>query len=91
MQVFVAFNISHQALVRARILKSYDGNYFDAGNGSFFISTDGETTRQVATKIGLGDDADVTSGIVISVTTYWGRYNKDLWEWISVKMNANGK
>lgn len=90
MQVFVAFNISNPSLVRSNLEKRYSDRYYDDGN-SFFIATDGETTRQLASNIGLGDEEPATSGIVIPVTTFWGRYDSEVWEWISVKLNANGK
>ena len=91
MQVFVAFNISHPAAVEGRIEEQYAaGNFYKASSNSFFIATDGETTRQVGEKLGFGEE-NLASGIVLPVTSYWGRYGKDLWEWISVKMDANGK
>ena len=90
MQVFVAFKISDLQRVKSGLQRHYRDNYYDAGDGVFFISTVGETTRQLATKIGLGDDNSdgVTSGIVVPVTNFWGRQNKDLWEWISVRQTA---
>ncbi len=90
MQVFVAFNISKLALVKERIQKNYHDKYYEDGN-SFFVATDGETTRQVATKIGLGDEEPTSLGIVVPITNYWGRYKSEVWEWINVKLNANGK
>ena len=90
MQVFVAFNISRPAAVEGRIKERYAGNFYKASSSSFFIATDGETTRQVGEKLGFGEEK-LASGIVLPVTSYWGRYGKELWEWISVKMDANGK
>lgn len=90
MQVFVVFNISDPATVQGRIEERYAGNFYKASSNSFFIATGGETTRQVGEKLGFGEE-NLASGIVLPVTSYWGRYGKDLWEWISVKMDANGK
>ena len=90
MQVFVAFNISASDAVQSKIKEHYPGNFYSASDNSFFIATDGETTRQVGEKLGFGEE-NLASGIVIPVTSYWGRYRKELWEWISVKMDANGK
>ena len=90
MQVFVAFNLSDRETVRDRIETYYgNNNFYDAGHNCFFIATQGETTRQLASKIGLGDN-DVSKGIVIPVTSYWGRYSANLWEWISVKQASDG-
>ena len=92
MQVFAVFNVRDPSRVKAGIDEHYRDNCHEAGNDAFFIATSGETTRQVATKLGLGDDnpSGVTTGIIIPVTGYWGRYSSDLWEWIVVKQNANG-
>ena len=92
MQIYAVFGIRDPKLVKARIDKYYRNNYYDAGNNIFFIATEGETSHQLATKICLGDENKngVTSGIVMTVTNYWGRYSKELWEWINVKQNANG-
>ena len=90
MQVFVAFNISEPTLVREKVKKHYNSDFYEDDN-CFFLATDGETTRQVATKIGLGDEEPTTLGVVIPITTYWGLYKQEVWEWINVKLNANGK
>ena len=91
MQVFVAFNISAPDVVQSRIEQHYPGNSYRASTDSFFVATDGETTREVGENLGFGDEENLTSGIIIPVTSYWGRYRKELWEWISVKLDANGK
>ncbi len=89
MQVFAAFSLADPASVRKCANEQYSGDWYETEQGAFFIATSGETTRQVASKIGLGDDAAET-GVVVPVTSYWGRHNRELWEWISVKMSANG-
>ena len=93
MQVFAVFKVADPGRVMAGISKHYSSSYYQAGDDVFFIATEGETTRQLATKVGLGDDnpAGVTSGIVVPVTSYWGRHNAELWEWISVKQSSNGR
>ena len=90
MKIFVAFNISDVELVRNKLIKNYNGNFYDDGS-SFFIATEGETTRQLATKIGLGEEEPSTRGIVVPVTVFWGRYNPEVWEWIIAKQRTNGR
>ena len=89
MQVFAAFSLVDLGSVKKSADKHYGGDYYETEQGALFIATNGETTRQVASKIGLGDEPTGT-GIVVPVTSYWGRHNRELWEWISVKLNANG-
>ena len=90
MQIFVAFNITDPAAVQRKIEHHYGGNFYQANDSSFFIATEGETTRQVGENLGFGEE-NLASGIVVPVMGYWGRANPELWEWISVKMEANGK
>ena len=93
MQVFAVFKVANPDLVGSTVEKRYNANHYDAGDGVFFIATKGETTRQLATKIGLGDETGegTTSGIVLPVTAFRGRYDPDLWEWIGAKQNADGE
>lgn len=88
MQIFVAFSISDESQVIQKLEEHYSSNYFVTRRNSIFIATSGETTRQIATKIGLGDDPAVSSGIVVPVNNYWGRFDSQLWEWLSVKLEV---
>ena len=92
MQVFAVFGVADLDRVKAGIDQLYGGNYHEVSADVRFAATDGETTRQLATKIGLGDDNETggTSGIVIPVASYRGRYSSLLREWISVEQSSNG-
>ena len=93
MQVFAVFNVRDAQRVLNGLTKHYPNNHYVAGGNVFFVATKDETTRGVADKIGLGDDIEgmgVSSGIVIPVTNYWGRGDRDMWEWISVRQASNG-
>lgn len=87
MQVFVAFSLSDREKVREILEQKYKDEYYDDGN-NFFVATEGETTRQFGSNIGIGGDDSVSSGIVLPVTSYWGRYKQEVWEWIDVKQSA---
>lgn len=87
MQVFVAFNIGKFESVSARARTMYpNGSSYVVGR-AIFVATEGKTTKEVATSLGLGDN-NVTTGIVIPVTTFWGRSTSELWEWIGAKQRA---
>ena len=92
MQVYVAFAISDLDRVRLGLRAHYEKYHYNAGRGTFFVATRGETTKQVASKLGLGDGNEhgTTGGIVVPVTSYWGRHSNDLWEWIDTMQATNG-
>ncbi len=90
MQVFAVFNISHRDIVLERLKEHYPHQHTETNREAFFVATVGETSQQVGEKLGFGAD-NLSSGIVVPVTAYWGRANPNLWEWIQAKMDANGK
>ena len=91
MQVFLVCSMSSPSQVLGRVKEHYDANFLSVGdNEVLLIATDGQTTQQVSENIGLGEE-NLSTGIVLRVGSYWGRHNPDVWEWIAVKMEANGK
>ena len=89
MQVFAIFDVSNPQKVEIGLMKHYPTNFYRAGDTTFFVATRGETTKQVAENIGFGDDPAPVTGVIVPVVTYWGRHNRELWEWISVKQDTN--
>lgn len=93
MQVFAVFAVKEKTRVQEGLREHYPDQHRVVGNAAYLVATKDETTREVATKLGLGDEIEgrtVTSGIVVRVASYWGRGNRDMWEWISVRQRSNG-
>lgn len=88
MQIFAVFELAEPELVGQRVQGAYPDNFYRMRGSSFFIATSGETSWEVANKIGLGNNS-ISSGIIVSVSGYWGHYDPALWEWIGVKMAAD--
>ena len=93
MQIFAVFAVTDETLVQKWLDDHYPDQFWRVGNSAYFLATKDETTREVATKLGLGDQLGgqrITSGIVIPVSSYHGRGDSDMWEWIAVKRRSNG-
>ena len=92
MQVFVLADIRDREYVLERVQKHYANQYYDTGRQLIFVASDGETTYQVAEKVGLSKKSTprFTTGIVVSIDSYWGHNDPGLWEWLRVKENSNG-
>ena len=90
MKVFAAFSIPNPDAVKNKLEKEYPNDFREIGEGVFFIATRGETTRQVADRIGLGLPA-VSSGIVVPIVSYWGNHAGETWEWIEAKRGVDGE
>ena len=89
MQVFAVFAVSNPQLMIDGLNANFEENYYFVEPNTFFVATTNKTTRQLSDAVGLTGETNL-GGIVIPVTSYWGRENPDIWEWINIKMNANG-
>ena len=58
---------------------------FEVDEDKWFVSFDG-ISRDLAEKLGIRGEPNIGSGIVIPVTSYSGRANPALWEWLSLRM-----
>ena len=87
MPAFVAFDIARRDLVLQRVKEHYPNDHFDPGSGAIFIFSANETPQQVAAKIGLSKQSATawTSGVVVAIQSYWGHYNRNLWNWLNDK------
>ena len=87
MPAFAAFDIARRDLVLQRVKEHYPQDHFDPGSGAIFIFSASESASEIAVKIGLSNQAEptYTSGVVVGVQSYWGHYNRNLWNWLNVK------
>ncbi|GJD47002.1 hypothetical protein AFCDBAGC_4887 [Methylobacterium cerastii] len=68
---------------------AYPEKSFRVNDTSWVISTHGETSRQVSTRLGFNGEGGngegpTGAGVVFAVDAYWGRFNRNLWEWMRV-------
>ncbi len=91
MTIYAVFGLQQPQVVESNIIKHYANAHYNAGNGVFFISSETDTTIEVGVNLGFGNSDSVprTSGIIVPVFNYWGRYDPNLWEWISTKQRVS--
>lgn len=62
------------------------GDYLLLPSGSWLVSYPG-TSKELAERLGMALSEDfITSGIVVAITSYWGRATPDVWEWLQLKL-----
>lgn len=93
MQVFAVFAVRNDSRVQTGLRQHYSNQHWVVGHSAYLVATKDETTRGVATKLGLGNEVvgqSNTTGIVVPVTSYHGRGDSEMWEWIAVKRRSDG-
>ena len=73
----------HRDALTEKIKEGGNSIYEDEAPHAWFISYDG-TSKELAEKLGLGDDPAVGTGIVVQVNRYNGYASKSLWEWMEI-------
>ena len=87
MQVFAVFAVSDLPAVSAKAEQHYPGQFYVVDSQTIFVATLSQTTQDVGTNLGFGEEGQL--GIVVPVTSYWGRHQPYLWEWIAARL-SNG-
>jgi hypothetical protein len=79
--------ITPNPVLLAKIQAAFPDGHFQVSTYHWLIVAGGTTAREVAEKLGI-NDRSAGSGIVYSVSNYWGRANPQVWEWIRAKMGG---
>jgi hypothetical protein len=75
-----------QAILKSKIPEHFPEDHYDIGNGIWLVSFDG-TAKRLFEQLGE-DDEGLYGCFVLRFSSYWGRYEADMWEWISTKMGG---
>ena len=92
MQIFAVIGMREEQ--RDNIVKLARDRYTTANiyiaQNAVFVASGGETTQELSVRLGIGDDKNNYTGVVIMVDYYWGYHPKELWEWIAARSKSNG-
>lgn len=84
--VFFLTAHSQAPLVRARVTEIFsEENRYELSHDQWMVVFEG-TTQELAEKAGIrGGEERIGTGLALSVTTYSGRANTGLWEWLKAQ------
>lgn len=88
-QVFIVIVTKNEREVFSRLCKNIESpksNIFKIDEDKFAVAFDG-TSRDLVEKAGIRSDPSIGSGIAFPITTYSGRADPALWEWLGLKMD----
>lgn len=81
MATFIVIPISNADNLETKLSEKFGNKPYHLPNKEWLVSYDG-TSRQLSDELGISDDATDLSAMVLNFSSYWGRANKDVWEWI---------
>lgn len=85
MPVFAVLAPLDNQRIGAAIESVFADNFFRLSNGQWFVSTHG-TAQQLSDRLGISDGSN-GGGVVVTVASYWGRSNPDLWPWLAARID----
>lgn len=69
------------------IKRELPNDYYVLTSGESLVSFSG-TTKELSDRLGITSGESGT-GLVLSITNYYGRAPTDIWEWMKVKMERS--
>lgn len=84
MSVFVVISRKNEPKIEPIINSKYPNNNYKVSDNEWFISSK-ETAQQLYDNLG---ETDKISLIVVSMSSYWGKWSSDLWDWIKIKLET---
>jgi hypothetical protein len=88
MAIYVIFRASNSSKLEAALKREFgDDAYLSLGGDQFLLSSSDSTPR-VADRLGLTDGAS-GSAIVVRMSSYHGRANPEVWEWMESKLETS--
>ena len=80
MSVFIIVSQTESApTLQTAIKEKYPNDHYELHSNQWLVSA-GETAQEISDKLGI-----TAATIVFSVSSYWGRSNPNVWEWLKVK------
>jgi hypothetical protein len=89
MTVFAAIAPEVTGKLDAVVVEKYgDGDRYKIGPGRYLVHAPGQTSQQVSVALGAADGG-IGHVLILRVTNYAGWHSRDIWEWISTRLEPS--
>jgi hypothetical protein len=86
-KIFAVIAAGKPEALKAKIEAEFPDANLMVGIGQWFIvGLSSMTTQELATKLQISVENNISGGIVLSVSSYFGRTQISTWEWLTAKM-----
>lgn len=84
--IFAIFGTSNVQAMSLALQQNYPLDFFEISPGQWFLVASG-TAKDVSDKLGI-TAGTVGTGVVVSVSGYFGLAAQNIWEWLAAKLKA---
>ena len=74
-------------LLESAVKTHYPADHYKFSEGQFFVAAVSGTPQDISDQLGIG--TTIPTAIVLLTTSYWGRADIPLWEWIADRQAKN--
>lgn len=89
MSIFAVLSLTDNKKLEEIIVEKFPTNHYKITSTQWIVSSK-ETAKQLSDTLGITVDGKglgpTGSGIILGISSYWGRAHTDIWEWMKVKM-----
>lgn len=83
MTVFAIMAPAASPGLQAAIERSFANNFLKLADNEWLVAANDLTTQQIGER--LGPKGENGKFVVVSVVSYWGYHDRNIWEWLKVK------
>jgi hypothetical protein len=84
--MFAVLSLGSPEKLGAALLEKYPHDYFALSTNQWLLVAPG-TAKEVCDSLGISEGA-AGSAVVLAFTSYFGRANPQIWEWIASRVGA---
>jgi len=82
----LALKDESRAKIEEAIKAKFPDEHYEIADDKWFVNVENLTARQLAERVGI-IGGDPVRGLVVSVASYSGRAQPDMWEWLAAKFS----
>lgn len=86
MTIYAIFRASKPEAISQALKEKYPDDHYQVRSNEWLVSGTG-TAKEISDRLGI-TGGDSGSAIVFSMGSYYGRSDKDIWDWIATKLEA---
>ncbi len=90
MPIFALFEVSDAEQIKSKLNLFHRDRFRQVSPSTFFVVTEPMSSSQLGDRLGLSEPDNKVRAIIVPVTSYWGFYDRGLWEWLDLNSQRHG-